>query len=191
VALAPVIGVVAAFIPRADSPTYVKPSPATDDLARSAQQNMAASDEMVANFRESNQVRQQASAAASGGNNTAAASLNAHSTDLLHRTRSAGTAPARRPRSTGTPPSDALLEEYAADAAQGQLLEEYALLWATLLTSPDSGEVAKARIAEIDSLDPQVMEQYLDVLMYAYSSVDLGKALARPLGSPGVDRARG
>ena len=163
VALAPLVGIVREFVPGAGAIVPGAPAGTGDNLARSAQQTMAASDSRAANLRAASQAQIAAAQAASVGDHTRAARENANAVDLLHRTLDVGAAPGQRPRrAAGSPSEDAsLLEEYASD-------------WALMLTTPDSAEVAKARVARVDETDSQVMEDYVDVLLYAYRSFDLG-----------------
>jgi len=77
--------------------------------------------------------------------------------DLMTATRASGVRGApRENRAAG--PSNAARE----------LFEEYTSLWALLMSTPDLAAEHQARVAEIDELEPEMMEAYTQSLLYVY-----------------------
>jgi hypothetical protein len=84
------------------------------------------------------------------------------------------TAVSQSERSSADPRRRSLQSSTSGRNEEGELLKEYASLWAVLLTTPDSAAEAEARIAEIDEMNPGVMESYVGVVLYASRAWDLG-----------------
>ena len=84
------------------------------------------------------------------------------------------TAMSQTERSSSDPVGRSLQSSTTGRNEEGELLEEYAELWALLLTTPDAAAETETRIAEIDEMHPGVMESYVSVVLYASRAWDLG-----------------
>ena len=84
------------------------------------------------------------------------------------------TAVSQGERSSSDPVGRSLQNATGGRNEEGELLKEYAALWAQLLTTPDAAADTQARIAEIDEMHPGVMESYVSVVLYASRAWDLG-----------------